>query len=78
MKVSAITYIIITTLLLLTVTIFATMGFPFGWVFYSMVFGQVFWVLTVIRVLKDKYTTDKTFDDLYEDYPIGRAEKNIR
>lgn len=74
MKISAITSVIITTFLLLTVTIFALMDFPFGLVFYFTVIGQVALVFTVLKVLKDDYKTDKTFDDFYEDFPIGRSE----
>lgn len=58
----------ITTLLLVTLTIMVTMDLPFNWVFYLSVIGQVFVVLMVYRVLTDDYTTDKTFDDFYEDY----------
>ncbi|NQX76307.1 MAG: hypothetical protein HRT75_01095 [Gilvibacter sp.] len=58
----------ITTLLLVTLTIMVTMDLPFNWVFYLSVLGQVFVVLMVYRVLTDDYTTDKTFDDFYEDY----------
>lgn len=72
MQISAITYLIITTFLLVTVTIFAAMDFPFSWVFYLTVLGQVLLVFSVIKVLKDNYTTDKTFADFYEDYPIGK------
>lgn len=75
MKHSAITYLATTTLILVTVTIFAAMGLPFSWVFYFTVIGQGFLVFSVLKVLKDDYTTDKTFEDFYEDYPIGREEK---
>jgi len=74
MKISAITSVIITTFLLLTVTIFALMDFPFGLVFYLTVIGQIALVFTVLKVLKDDYKTVKTFDDFYEDFPIGRTE----
>lgn len=60
----------ITTLVLFTVTIMAAMDFPFNWVFYATVLGQVMIVYMVYRVLTDDYTTTKTFKDLYEDYPI--------
>ncbi len=72
MKISPITYLIITTFLLVTVTIFAAMDFPFSWVFYLTVLGQLLLIFSVIKVLKDNYTTDKTFEDFYEDYPIGK------
>ena len=74
MKISAITYLIITTFLLITVAIFAAMDFPFSWVFYLTVLGQVLLVFSVVKVLKDDYTTTKDFDDFYEDYPIGKED----
>ncbi len=47
------------------------MNFPFNWVFYCTVGGQVLIVMMVYNVLRDNYTTRKTFDDFYEDNPIG-------
>lgn len=75
MNASPITYLVITSTILLTVTIFAAMDFPFSWVFYLTVLGQVLLVFSVIKVLKDTYTTEKTFEDFYEDYPIGKEER---
>lgn len=72
MKFSSTVYLVVTTLVLITVTIFATMGFPFSWIFYLTVLGQALLILSVYKVLNDDYTTDKTFEDFYEDYPIGR------
>ena len=69
-KTSPFLYIIITTLLLITVTIMSTMNFPFNWVFYLTVIGQVFVVVMVYKVLTDNYSTDKTFEHFYEDNPI--------
>lgn len=69
MKISAMHWIAITTLLLVTVTIFATMNLAFSWVFYLTVLGQVSVVIMVYKVLRDNYTTDKTFEDFYEDRP---------
>lgn len=59
-----------TTLLLVTVTIMAAMNFPFNWVFYLTLLGQVSVVFMVYNVLTDNYKTDKTFEDFYEDHPI--------
>ncbi len=72
MKVSPITYLVITTLILITVTVFSAMGLPFSWVFYLTIFGQALLVFSVLKVLKDNYTTDKTFRDFYEDHSIGQ------
>lgn len=69
MKISAMQWLACTTLLLITVTIFATMNLSFSWVFYLTVLGQLMLVFTVYKVLKDDYKTDKTFRDFYEDRP---------
>lgn len=74
MKFPVMFYVWVTTLLLVTVTIMASMNMPFSWVFYLVVLGQILVVLMVYRVLTDSYKTIKTFQDFYEDYPIGREE----
>ena len=70
MKDSAMFWVGSTTLVLFTVTIMAAMNFPFNWVFYITVLGQVMIVYMVYRVLTDDYTTSKTFKDFYEDHPL--------
>jgi uncharacterized membrane protein YqjE len=70
MKLSAMPLLAITTLVLITVVIFSTLNFPFSWVFLLTTFGQILLVITVYKVLRDDYTTDKTFEDFYEDRPI--------
>lgn len=70
MKTSAMFWVGTTTIVLITVTIMAAMNFPFNWVFYITVLGQVMIVYMVYRVLTDTYTTNKTFKDFYEDFPI--------
>ena len=75
MKDSVLLWVVATTLVLVTVTIMAAMNFPFNWVFYLTVIGQVMIVFMVYRVLKDNYQTEKTFADFYEDHPIGREER---
>lgn len=75
MNIPAPFYLIITTLVLVSATIFASMGFPFNWIFYLTVFGQVLLVYSVYKVLKDNYTTTKTFLDFYEDHPIDKEER---
>ncbi len=59
-----------TTLALVTVTIMAVMNFPFNWVFYVTVLGQIMIVIMVYKVLTDNYRVNKTFEDFYNDYPI--------
>ena len=70
MKTSAMFWVGTTTIVLITVTIMAAMNFPFNWLFYITVLGQVMIVYMVYRVLTDTYTTNKTFKDFYEDFPI--------
>lgn len=74
MKLPVMLYVWVTTLLLVTVSIMASMNLPFNWVFYLVVIGQILVVLMVYRVLIDNHTTTKTFKDFYEDHPIGREE----
>lgn len=66
--------LIITTVILVTVAIFAAMDFPFSWVFYLSILGEGFLIVSVFKILRDDYTTNKTFKDFYEDHPISREE----
>ncbi|GGW67519.1 hypothetical protein DFQ11_10423 [Winogradskyella epiphytica] len=70
MKPSAFLLVTITTVLLLAVTIMSAVNFAFPWVFYLTVIGQIAVVFMVYKILHDKYTTTKTFDDFYEDHPM--------
>ena len=72
MKTSSIFWVFATTIVLITVTVMATLNFPLNWVFYVTVIGQLMIVHMVYRVLTENYTTDKTFEDFYEDFPIGK------
>lgn len=63
-------YIIIATFLLISVTVMASLNIAFTWVFYVTIIGQASIVLMVYKILKDKFTTDKTFEHFYEDRPI--------
>ena len=74
MKLPVMFWVALTTLLLITVVIFASLGFPYPVVFYLTVIGQVLLVVMVYRILTDDYSTTKTFDDFYEDNPIGREQ----
>ena len=74
MKSWAIILIVVTTLILVTVTVFAALQFPFHWVFWSLICGQTTLIFTIFRVLMDNYITEKTFEDFYEDHPIGNEE----
>ncbi|GHA24100.1 hypothetical protein GCM10007103_01640 [Salinimicrobium marinum] len=74
MKLSAIFYIAITTLLLVGIVTMVFFNVSYPIVFYTVVVGQAWWIFTVYKVITDDYTTDKTFDDWYEDHPISREE----
>jgi hypothetical protein len=72
MNTSAMSWVGATTILLIMVTIMATMNFAFSWVFYFTVLGQIMIVFMVYKVLRDDYKTSKTFEDFYEDSPIRK------
>ncbi len=72
MKISPMLFVALTTIVLIMVTLFSAMNLPFGLVFYLTVIGQIMVVIMVYKVLTDNYTTDKTFEDFYEDRPIER------
>jgi len=71
MKNTAIRLVLATSLLLVVLTIMAALNFLFSLIFFLTLFGQGFLIYTVHKVLTDKYTTDKTFDDWYEDHPMS-------
>lgn len=72
MRFSVTFYIGISTVLLVAVAMMVFYNFSFEAVFYTVLVGQAWWLLTVYKVLSDNYSTDKTFEDWYEDHPIGR------
>jgi hypothetical protein len=74
MKISAMSWVAITTFFLVILTIAASMNMAFNWIFYATVLGQGLVLLMVYKVLTDKYKTSKTFEDFYEDRPIPREE----
>ncbi|MFL1011942.1 hypothetical protein [Flavisericum labens] len=71
MKIPVMFYVALATFILVMLTIMVSMNMPFGIVFYTMCFGQLIVLIMVYKALKDKYTTDKTFDNFYEDRPIN-------
>lgn len=72
MKFSALFYVIITTFLLIAVGVMVHYDVSYDIVFYTVLAGQAWWLFTVYKVITDDYTTEKAFDDWYEDHPIGR------
>ncbi|MEM9077576.1 MAG: hypothetical protein AAFY00_00185 [Bacteroidota bacterium] len=74
MKISVMSLVAFTTLVLVTLVIMASMNFPFSWVFYVTIFGQGLVVFLVYRVLTEDYHTEKTFEHFYEDHPMDQEE----
>ena len=72
MKISAMAWIGITTSLLVLLAMGAALNFRFSWIFFGTLIGQALILVMVYKVLKDNYTTDKTFEDFYEDRPVPR------
>ncbi|HEY9186014.1 MAG TPA: hypothetical protein VIM94_11880 [Salegentibacter sp.] len=71
MKNKPIILLIITSIILVLVTVLSFFNVQFPLVFYLTIIGQAFLIYTVYNVLTNKYKTTKTFDDWYEDHPIG-------
>lgn len=69
---SHIIFLGVTTVLLVTVAVMVFYNLRYDLIFYTVLAGQAWWLLTIYKVLTDDYTTDKTFDDWYEDHPIGK------
>ncbi|WP_417799956.1 hypothetical protein [Tenacibaculum sp.] len=72
MRISAMFLVLFVTVFLLVLTALVYTNIGFSWMFVLTVIGQLLVVLMVYKVLKDHYTTDKTFEDFYEDHPIGK------
>ncbi|SDS32733.1 hypothetical protein SAMN04487764_1966 [Gillisia sp. Hel1_33_143] len=69
MKITAINWLVITTVLLITLCVLANFNISFGIIFGIMLIGQALLIFSVYKILRDNYSTDKTFKDLYEDRP---------
>ena len=76
MKSKGILLLGITTILLVMLSIMAFLDFKYAWVFSLTTIGQILLVVSVYHVLRDDYKTEKTFDDWYEDKPIGRRQRD--
>lgn len=75
MKISTHFFVLITTLILALVAVLVFYNFSFPLILITVLLGQAWWLLTVYKVLKDDYSTEKTFEDWYEDHPIDNLEK---
>lgn len=69
MKLNGIFYVVLSTLLLISLTIMVVMDLPFNWVFFISMIGQGIFLFAVYKVLTDDYKTEKTFEHWYEDKP---------
>ncbi len=72
MKTTVSFWVVLTSFLLVTLVIMVAMNLPFNWIFYVTVVGQGLLIAMVYSILTDDYKTAKTFDDFYEDRPIGK------
>ncbi len=66
MKSFGIFFLVLTSIVLVLVTIFSALNFPFPLVFYLVCFGQLLLIITVYKVLKEDYKPDSTFEEFYE------------
>ena len=60
----------ITTIVLVVLAVMSFYNVDFPTVFYITCGGQALFIFTVYKVLTDDYSTEKTFDDWYEDHPL--------
>lgn len=65
-------YIVLTTSLLVILAIMAYFELPFNLMFFTTLTGQFFLLVMIYKILTDDYQTEKTFEDWYEDKPIGK------
>ena len=65
-------YILLSTSLLVIVAVMVFYELPFNWIFFTTLMGQISLLLMVYKILTDDYSTEKTFDDWYEDRPIEK------
>ena len=77
MKNAAMFLVVFNTVLLAILMIMVRTPVHFYWVYILTMIGQALIILMVYKVLTDAYTTNKTFEDFYEDYPItGRIPED--
>jgi len=72
MKLTGIFYLIVTTIILIALAVMSYYNLSYNLIFYVTVGGQLLFIFTVYKILTDKYTTTKTFEDWYEDHPIEK------
>ena len=70
MKSTALILLTVTTGILVLLAVFSSLGLPYPLLFFLMCTGQLLLILTVYKVLTDKYTTSRSFKDFYQDHDI--------
>ena len=65
-------YILLSTSLLVIVAVMVFYELPFNWILFTTLMGQISLLVMVYKILTDDYSTEKTFDDWYEDRPIEK------
>jgi len=74
MKNNGITYLILTSVLLVLIAILVYFNTNFPLIFYLTFLGQCLLIYSVYRILTDNYKTERSFDDWYEDYSDKNEE----
>jgi len=74
MKNNGVTYLILTSVLLVLITILVYFNTNFSLIFYLTFLGQCLLIYSVYRILTDNYKTERSFDDWYEDYSDKNEE----
>jgi hypothetical protein len=69
MKNTAMFLVVFTTIFLVVFTVFSQLEISLRIMNAMFLAGNGLVLLMVYKVLKDKYTTSKTFKDWYEDHP---------
>lgn len=74
MKITAMNWVAITTLVLVVLVIASSLNAPYPWVFALTVGGQGVLLLMVYRVLTDRYESKRTFSQGYQDHTLDDLE----
>lgn len=69
MKSFAMFLVVFTTAYLFVFSAFSQLDVSIKWMNVMFITGNFLFIWTVFKVLKDQYTTSKTFKDWYEDVP---------
>lgn len=75
MKNFAIQFVWFTTLYVFIFAGLCQFNIPLAVLISLLIFGHLLILFMVYTVLKDKYTTTKTFKDWYEDHPMDTLDE---